>query len=555
MAEAAANGVIDFRTEPARYRHWKLATDGEVATLTMDVDEKGGLLGGYELKLNSYDLGVDIELADAIERLRFEHPEVKVVLLRSAKERVFCAGANIRMLASATHAHKVNFCKFTNETRNTIEDASANSDQKYVCVVNGTAAGGGYELALACDHIMLVDDGSASVSLPELPLLAVLPGTGGLTRVTDKRKVRRDHADVFCTTEEGVKGKRAVEWRLVDEVAPRSKLDDAIGVRVKALVGASKRAPASGIKLTPLQREIAGDRLRYSTVDVDIERNDRIVTITIRGPEQAPPKSTDELVKLGADYWPLRCARELDDAILHLRINELETAVIVFKTLGDPSAVIAHDEFLVSNAEHWLAREILGAWKRVLKRIDVTSRSLAAVIEPGSCFAGTLAELAFASDRSYMAIGEFSGDNRPPATLTLHAVNFGRYPMSNGLSRLATRFLGEPEAVDAAKATAGKALDAEEADELGLVTFAMDDIDWDDVRVFLEERASFSPDGLTGMEANLRFAGPETMETKIFARLTAWQNWIFQRPNAVGPEGALTRYGSGQKPNFDMKRV
>jgi benzoyl-CoA-dihydrodiol lyase len=552
---AAANGVIDFRTEPARYRHWKLATAGEVATLTMDVDEKGGLLGGYELKLNSYDLGVDIELADAIERLRFEHPEVKVVLLRSAKERVFCAGANIRMLASATHAHKVNFCKFTNETRNTIEDASANSDQKYVCVVNGTAAGGGYELALACDHIMLVDDGSASVSLPELPLLAVLPGTGGLTRVTDKRKVRRDHADVFCTTEEGVKGKRAVEWRLVDEVAPRSKLDDAIGARVKALAGASKRSAASGIKLTPLQREISGDRLRYSTVDVDIERNDRIVTITIRGPEQAPPKSTDELVKLGADYWPLRCARELDDAILHLRINELETAVIVFKTLGDPSAVIAHDEFIVSNAEHWLAREILGAWKRVLKRIDVTSRSLAAVIEPGSCFAGTLAELAFASDRSYMAIGEFSGDNRPPATLTLHAVNFGRYPMSNGLSRLATRFLGEPEAVDAAKATAGKALDAEEADELGLVTFAMDDIDWDDVRVFLEERASFSPDGLTGMEANLRFAGPETMETKIFARLTAWQNWIFQRPNAVGPEGALTRYGSGQKPNFDMKRV
>jgi benzoyl-CoA-dihydrodiol lyase len=549
-------GVIDFRTEPARYRHWKLGLDGEVATLTMDVDEKGGLLGGYELKLNSYDLGVDIELADAIERLRFEHPEVKVVLLRSAKERVFCAGANIRMLASATHAHKVNFCKFTNETRNAIEDASANSDQKYLCVVNGTAAGGGYELALACDHIMLVDDGSASVSLPELPLLAVLPGTGGLTRVTDKRKVRRDHADVFCTTEEGVKGKRAVEWRLVDEVAPRSKLDDAIGARVKELAAQSTRTNAvSGIKLTPLQREISGNRLRYSTADVDIEREDRIVTVTIRGPEQAPPKDTEELIKLGADYWPLRCARELDDAILHLRINELTTAVIVFKTLGEPEAVIAHDEFLASNAEHWLAREILGLWKRVLKRIDVTSRSLAAVIEPGSCFAGTLGELAFASDRSYMAIGEFSGDNRPPATLTLHAVNFGHYPMSNGLSRLGTRFLGEPASLDAAQAAAGKSLDAEEADKLGLVTFAMDDIDWDDVRVFLEERASFSPDGLTGMEANLRFAGPETMETKIFARLTAWQNWIFQRPNAVGPEGALTRYGSGQKPNFDMKRV
>jgi benzoyl-CoA-dihydrodiol lyase len=550
------NSVVDFRTDPARYRHWKLAVDGEVATLTMDVDEKSPLLGGYELKLNSYDLGVDIELADAIERLRFEHPEVKVVILKSGKDRVFCAGANIRMLASATHAHKVNFCKFTNETRNGIEDASAHSDQKYLCVVNGTAAGGGYELALACDHIMLVDDGSASVSLPELPLLAVLPGTGGLTRVTDKRKVRRDHADVFCTTEEGVKGKRAVEWRLVDEVAPRSKLDDAVGARVKALGGQSQRpAGVTGIKLTPLQREITADRLRYSTVDVDIERDERIVTITIRGPEQAPPKDTDALVKLGADYLPLRCARELDDAILHLRLNELATAVIVFKTLGNPAAVLAHDEFLIANAEHWLAREILGLWKRVLKRIDVTSRSLAAVIEPGSCFAGTLAELAFASDRSYMAIGEFSGDNRPPATLTLHSVNFGRYPMSNGLSRLATRFLGEPASLDAAKAAIGKPLDAEEAEQLGLVTFAMDDIDWDDVRVFLEERASFSPDGLTGMEANLRFAGPETMETKIFARLTAWQNWIFQRPNAVGPEGALTRYGTGQKPNFDMKRV
>ena len=450
-AQARPNGVIDFRTEPARYRHWKLGVDGEVATLTMDVDEKAGLLGGYELKLNSYDLGVDIELADAVERLRFEHPEVKVVILKSGKDRVFCAGANIRMLAGATHAHKVNFCKFTNETRNGIEDASANSDQKYLCVVNGTAAGGGYELALACDHIMLVDDGSAAVSLPELPLLAVLPGTGGLTRVTDKRKVRRDHADVFCTTEEGVKGKRAVEWRLVDEVAPRSKLDDAVGARVKALAGQSKRANGvAGIALTPLKREIAGDSIRYSTVDVDIERAQRIVTITIRGPEQAPPADTDALAKLGADYWPLRCARELDDAILHLRINELESAVIVFKTAGDAKAVIAHDEFLTKNAEHWLAREILGLWKRVLKRIDVTSRSLVALIEPGSCFAGTLAELAFASDRSYMAIGEF-GDNRPPATLTLHPVNFGRYPMANGLTRLGTRFLGEPEALEPPK--------------------------------------------------------------------------------------------------------
>ena len=555
--DGAANTqqVIDFRTEPARYRHWKLAVEGAVATLTMDVDEKGGLLGGYELKLNSYDLGVDIELADAVERLRFEHPDVKVVILKSGKERVFCAGANIRMLASATHAHKVNFCKFTNETRNGIEDASANADQKYLCVVNGTAAGGGYELALACDHIMLVDDGSASVSLPELPLLAVLPGTGGLTRVTDKRKVRRDRADVFCTTEEGIKGKRAVDWRLVDEVMPRSKLDAAIDARVAAMLAAGPQTARTGIALTPLNRAIAGDRIRYSTVDVDIERGARIVTITIRGPESAPPADTDALVTLGADSWPLRCARELDDAILHLRLNELETAVIVFKTLGDPALVAAHDDFLVANAEHWLAREILGKWKRVLKRVDVTSRSLAALIEPGSCFAGTLAELAFAADRSYMALGEF-GDNRPAAALTLHAVNFGRYPMSNGLSRLETRFLGEPASLDAAKAAAGKSLDAEEAQALGLVTFALDDIDWEDeVRVFLEERASFSPDGLTGMEANLRFAGPETMETKIFARLTAWQNWIFQRPNAVGPEGALTRYGSGQKPNFDLKRV
>jgi benzoyl-CoA-dihydrodiol lyase len=552
----ATSSVIDFRTEPARYRHWKLAVDGAVATLTMDVDEKAGLLGGYELKLNSYDLGVDIELADAVERLRFEHPQVKVVILKSGKERVFCAGANIRMLASATHAHKVNFCKFTNETRNGIEDASATANQKYLCVVNGTAAGGGYELALACDHIMLVDDGSASVSLPELPLLAVLPGTGGLTRITDKRKVRRDHADVFCTTEEGVKGKRAVEWRLVDEVMPRSKLDDAVGARVAALSAAGPRTARAGIALTPLTRDITGDRIRYSTVDVDIERGNRIATITIRGPESAPPADTDALVKLGADYWPLRCARELDDAILHLRLNELEIAVIVFKTFGNPELVIEHDEFLSSNAEnHWLAREIREKWKRVLKRVDVTSRSLAALIEPGSCFAGTLAELAFAADRSYMALGEF-GDNRPAAALTLHAVNFGRYPMSNGLSRLATRFLGEPASLDAAQVAAGRALDAEDAQALGLVTFALDDIDWEDeVRVFLEERASFSPDGLTGMEANLRFAGPETMETKIFARLTAWQNWIFQRPNAVGPEGALTRYGTGQKPNFDLKRV
>jgi benzoyl-CoA-dihydrodiol lyase len=554
---AGTNGAIDFRTEPARYRHWKLTTDGEVATLTMDVDEKGGLLGGYELKLNSYDLGVDIELADAIERLRFEHPEVKVVIMRSGKDRVFCAGANIRMLASATHAHKVNFCKFTNETRNGMEDSSEFSGQKYLCVVNGTAAGGGYELALACDHIMLVDDGSASVSLPELPLLAVLPGTGGLTRVTDKRKVRRDRADVFCTTEEGVKGKRAVEWRLVDEIMPRSTLDEAVAKRTKAMAAKSDGKPLKGIALTPVERKRSADANEYKCVSVEFTRENRLATITLRGPDEAPPSSADEMEKLGAAFWPLQMARELDDAILDIRLNELEVATIVFKSLGDPQRVLDYDAFLDTNAAHWLAREIRLKWKRVLKRVDMTSRSLVTLIEPGSCFAGTLAELIFAADRSYMLIGQMEGDNRAPAAIMLGDTNFsGALAMSNGISRLATRFLGEPASVDTAKAESGKPLDAEQADELGLITAALDDIDWEDeVRLFLEERASYSPDGLTGMEANLRFAGPETMETKIFARLTAWQNWIFQRPNAVGPEGALTRYGTGQKPNFDLKRV
>jgi benzoyl-CoA-dihydrodiol lyase len=562
-AEKRADGTnpaIDFRTEPARYRHWKLAADRDTATLTMDVDEKAGLLGGYELKLNSYDLGVDIELADAIERLRFEHPQVKVVIMRSAKDRVFCAGANIRMLASATHAHKVNFCKFTNETRNSIEEASELSDQKYLCVVNGTAAGGGYELALACDHIMLVDDGAAAVSLPELPLLAVLPGTGGLTRVTDKRKVRRDRADVFCTTEEGVKGKRAVEWRLVDETMPRSKLDEAVAARTQAIAAkASARngqgTADRGIALTPIERKRTPDSNEYKYVSVEFERDNRLATITLRGPDSPAPADASELTRQGAASWLLQIARELDDAILDIRLNELEVATLVFKSVGDPQAVLEHTMALDS-FDHWLAREIRLKWRRVLKRIDMTSRSLATLIEPGSCFAGLLAELIFAADRSYMLIGEIKGDNRAPASIILSDANLDRYPMSNGLSRLATRFLGEPEALDAARDALGKPLDAEEADALGLITAALDDIDWEDeVRLFLEERASFSPDGLTGMEANLRFAGPETMETKIFARLTAWQNWIFQRPNAVGPDGALTRYGSGQKPNFDLKRV
>ncbi len=565
-----ANGMtrVDFQTEPARYRHWKLNIDGDIATLTMDVDEKGALFEGYELKLNSYDLGVDIELADAIERLRFEHPQVRVVVLRSGKPRVFSAGANIRMLAGASHPHKVNFCKFTNETRNGIEDFSENSGVATICAINGTAAGGGYELALAADYIMLVDDGSAAVALPELPLLAVLPGTGGLTRVSDKRKVRRDHADVFCTTEEGVKGKRAVEWRLVDETVPGSKFDETILSRAREFAAKSNRgAAAQGITLTPLTRTFGADAVEYGLLSVEFDRARRLATATLRGPAGPPPASADAMAAFGAEFWPLKLARELDDAILHIRLNELEIAAIVFKSSGDPAQVLAYEQFLDGNKDHWLVREIRHLWKRVLKRVDLTSRSLVTLIEPGSCFAGTLAELAFASDRSYMlaptlpspasggGLGR-EGDNNPPANIALSDANFGAYPMAHGLTRLGCRFLANPSDLEAAKAERGKMLDAEAAQKLGLVTFALDDIDWDDeVRVFLEERASFSPDGLTGMEANLRFAGPETMESKIFARLTAWQNWIFQRPNAIGEEGALKRYGTGQKPVFDTRRV
>jgi benzoyl-CoA-dihydrodiol lyase len=549
---------IDFQTDPARYRHWKLKFDGEVAELIMDVDELAPLFEGYQLKLNSYDLGVDIELADAVQRLRFEHPEVKVVVLRSGKDRVFCAGANIRMLAGSTHAHKVNFCKFTNETRNGMEDSSANSGQKFLCAVRGTAAGGGYELALATDHILLADDGNSSVALPELPLLAVLPGTGGLTRVTDKRKVRRDLADAFCTVEEGVKGGKAVKWRLVDQAVPSSKFDAAIKEAARKLAAQSDRpgGGAEGIALTPLERKIDPDAVTYSCVKLEIERGTRRATVTIHGPGEPPPASVEAMHGQGAQFWPLRLARELDDAILHLRLNEGEVGVLIFKSQGDPALVLAHDAFLEANKEHWLAREILNYWKRTLKRIDLTSRSLVALVEPGSCFAGTLAEVVLACDRSFMLIGTLKGDNRTAATLTLSHLNFGPYPMSNGLTRLATRFLGEPESVGAAQAEAGKALEAEAAEELGLITAALDQVDWEDeVRIFLEERASFSADGLTGMEANLRFAGPETMETKIFGRLTAWQNWIFQRPNAAGAEGALKRYGTGVKANFNPERV
>ncbi|HVV40643.1 MAG TPA: 2,3-epoxybenzoyl-CoA dihydrolase [Nitrobacter sp.] len=554
-----ANGAkhIDFQTDPSRYRHWTIDVAGDVATLTMDVDENGGLFEGYQLKLNSYDLGVDIELADAVQRLRFEHPEVKVVVLRSGKNRVFCAGANIRMLAGSTHAHKVNFCKFTNETRNGLEDSSENSGQKFICVVNGTAAGGGYELALATDHIIMADDGSAAVALPEVPLLAVLPGTGGLTRVVDKRKVRRDHADYFCTIEEGIKGKRAVQWRLVDEIAPNSKLEAKLAERARALAATSTRnGEGQGISLTPLHRKIDDNGLHYDFVDVEIDRGQRIATITVKAPEGAPPADVAGLVAQGDAFWSLQVARELDDAILHLRINELEIAMLVFKSHGEGANVLAYDDFLEKNKAHWLVNEIRHYWKRVLKRIDLTSRTLVTLVEPGSCFVGTLAELVFAADRSYMLVGQRDGDNRAPPAIVLNAMNFGPYPMSHGLTRLQSRFQADPNDVDAAKARIGEALDAETAEELGLVTFALDDIDWDDeVRVFMEERTSFSPDSLTGMEANLRFVGPETMESKIFARLTAWQNWIFQRPNAVGEEGALRRYGTGVKAQFDMTRV
>jgi benzoyl-CoA-dihydrodiol lyase len=548
---------IDFQTDPSRYRHWKLDVAGEVATLTMDVDEDGGLFEGYQLKLNSYDLGVDIELADAVQRLRFEYPQVKVVVVRSAKNRVFCAGANIRMLAGATHAHKVNFCKFTNETRNGLEDSSENSGQRFITVVNGTAAGGGYELALATDHIILADDGAAAVALPEVPLLAVLPGTGGLTRVVDKRKVRRDHADYFCTVEEGIKGKRAVQWRLVDEIAPNSKLEARLAERIKQFAAGSKRsAGGRGIALTPLRRTIDQGGLRYGFVNVDIDRAARTAMISIEAPDAAPPADIDAMIAQGASFWPLQVARELDDAILHLRINELEIAMLVFKSHGAPAHVLAFDAFLDVNKANWLVNEIRQYWKRVLKRIDVTSRTLVTLVEPGSCFAGTLAELVFAADRSYMLIGSRQGDNRPPPSIELSAMNFGPYPMSHGLTRLQSRFQADPSDLERAQASIGQALDAEAAEALGLITFALDDIDWaDEIRVFFEERASFSPDSLTGMEANLRFVGPETMESKIFARLTAWQNWIFQRPNAVGEDGALRRYGTGERPQFDMTRV
>jgi benzoyl-CoA-dihydrodiol lyase len=551
-----AADTIDYQTDPSRYRHWKIERDGDIAYLIMDVDQAGGL-GDYELKLNSYDLGVDIELNDAVQRLRFEHPEVRCVVIKSGKDNVFCAGANIRMLGKATHGAKVNFCKFTNETRLAIEDASENSKQVYVCAINGNAAGGGYELALAADHIMLVDDRRSAVALPETPLLAVLPGTGGLTRVTDKRKVRRDRADVFCSIEEGVRGTKAVEWRLVDEVVPNSKWKDAVAARAREVAARSDRPKdAKGITLTPLDRKIEKDRVSYSHVGVEIDRARSLATVTVRAPLQGAPASVEAAHVLGAKFWPLVVARELEDAILHLRSNEAAIGVVLFRTDGNAQAVLDHDDFLAKANGDWLMREIRHYLKRVFKRVDVTAKSFIALIEPGSCFAGSLAELAFAADRSLMLIGTREGDNRKPAAITLGQANFGLYPMGNGLTRLETRFFGEPKTLDTLKEKIGTAIEGEEAAELGLVTTAYEDFDWDDeLRVMLEERTSFSPDAMTGMEANLRFAGPETMETKIFGRLTAWQNWIFQRPNAIGEQGALKLYGSGVSPTFNKDRV
>ena len=550
---------VDFRVEPSRYRHWRLACDGPVATLTMDVDEQAGLVPGYELKLNSYDLGVDIELYDAVQRLRFEHPEVRTVVVTSGKEKIFCAGANIPMLAGSPHPWKVNFCKFTNETRNGIEDATAHSGQTYLAAINGTASGGGYELALACEYLMLIDDRSTAVSLPELPLLGVLPGTGGLTRVVDKRHVRRDLADYFSTRAEGIGGKKAVQWRLVDEAVPRPRWDELVAARATELAERSSRpGDARGVQLTPLAKTRTDDEISYPHVTARLDRARAVAEITVRGPAGGAPADIAGVHAQGDGFWTLALTRELDDLILDLRTNELELGSWVLRTAGDPARVLGHDQLLLDHAGDWLANEIIQYLKRTLKRLDVTSRSIIALIEPGSCFAGSLLELALAADRSFQLSGVFEEiePDADPAAITVGPMNLGPLPMGNGLTRLATRFVGDAGALAAAEDRAGEPLEADAAGRLGLVTFTPDDIDWDEeVRIAIEERASFSPDALTGLEANYRFAGPETMETKIFGRLSAWQNWIFCRPNASGPDGALRRFGTGQRADFDRKRV
>src|ERR1700733_8946449 len=561
---------VRFQTSPERYRHWRLDIDGPVATLTMDVDEQGGLVPGYELKLNSYDLGVDIELYDAVQRLRFEHPEVKAVVMTSGKEKIFCAGANIRMLAASGHSWKVNFCKFTNETRNGIEDATAGSGQVYLAALNGTASGGGYELALACDRILLVDDRSSVVSLPELPLLGVLPGTGGLTRVVDKRHVRRDLADYFSTKSEGIGGSKAVGWKLVDEVVPRVRGQEAVSERARDSASSATRLPGgAAIELTELEKTRTDAELRYPHVRASLYRDRAVAEITVLGPSADAPASMAEVYAQGADFWSLAVARELDDLILDLRTNENEIGTWVFKTAYEDNErvlpldvlnrIIAHDELLLANYDSdWLARGVVLYWKRTLKRLDVTSRSLIALIEPGSCFAGSLLELALAADRTYMLFGVFEDvdPDASPAQVSVGPMNLGPLPMGPGVSRLQTRFYGDEGGLAAVEKAVGEPLEAEEAEKLGLVTFAPDDIDWEEeVRIAVEERSAFSPDALTGLEANYRFAGPETTETKIFGRLTAWQNWIFYRPNASGPAGALRAYGTGKRADFDRKRV
>ncbi len=548
-------GRVDYQTSPDQYHHWKISVDGPVATLSADFDENAGLRPGYKLKLNSYDLGVDIELNDALNRLRFEHPQVRTVVVTSAKEKVFCSGANIFMLGVSSHAWKVNFCKFTNETRNGMEDSSRHSGLKFLAAVNGACAGGGYELALACDEIILVDDRSSSVSLPEVPLLGVLPGTGGLTRVTDKRHVRHDLADIFCTTAEGVRGQRAKDWRLVDQIAKPAVFQQTVAARALELAAQSDRpADARGVRLRPLNRRIEPDALHYTHVSVAIDRARRVATFTVRAPQGAQPTDLAGIEAAGDAWYPLALGRELDDAILSMRTNELSIGTWLIKTEGEAAAVLAMDAVLQAHASHWLVRETIGLLRRTLARLDVSSRSLFALIEPGSCFAGTFLELALACDRSYQLALPDEPERAP--SLVVHEANFGRYPMVTGQSRLARRFYDEQPALDAVRARVGKPLDADAAFALGLVTSNPDDIDWsDEVRLAIEERVAMSPDALTGLEANLRFNGPENLFTRVFGRLTAWQNWIFQRPNAVGEKGALKVYGKGDKAAFDWNRV
>ncbi|ODP30942.1 2,3-epoxybenzoyl-CoA dihydrolase [Pandoraea sp. ISTKB] len=545
---------VDYRTDPTQYKHWKLSFDGSVATLAIDIAEDGGIREGYKLKLNSYDLGVDIELHDAVQRIRFEHPEVKTVVVTSAKDRVFCSGANIFMLGLSSHAWKVNFCKFTNETRNGLEDSSRHSGLKFIAAVNGACAGGGYELALACDEIYLVDDRSSSVALPEVPLLGVLPGTGGLTRLTDKRHVRNDRADIFCTIVEGIRGERAKQWRLVDEVVKPAQFAQSVAARAQELAQGSDRPGGKGVTLTRIERTDEPDAIRYEFVDVEIDRANRTASLTVKAPKSAPPADIAGIEAAGINWWPLKMARELDDAILNLRTNELDIGTWLLRTEGDAKHVLAADASLLAHQDHWFVRETLGMLRRTFARIDVSSRSLFALIEPDSCFTGTLAEFAFAADRTYMAALPASEEDEP--AITLSEVNFGLLPMVTDQSRLARRFYEDTAELEAVRATIGRPVRPDEAERLGLVTAAVDDLDWpDEIRIAIEERAAMSPDALTGMEANLRFNGKETMNTRIFGRLSAWQNWIFIRPNAVGEKGALKVYGKGNKAQFDLNRV